>query len=104
MKMTIFFMYTMCFCRSLQINILQHASGAISGEDVTELILLRMGVSHSVLDPWIYILLRKEILVLILRAVEIVTNQKLRIVQNLTGNDDGQDQRASFNQPRVQIE
>eukprot|EP00105_Crassostrea_gigas_P041100 XP_019925248.1 PREDICTED: thromboxane A2 receptor-like [Crassostrea gigas] len=81
----------------LMIIIIQHASGVVRGDGETELVLLRMGVTNSVLDPWIYIFFRKEILILLLRAVEMVTRRKLSILQKLSPNRGVCDQRTSFN-------
>lgn len=76
-----------CFVFSYlyQINILQHATGAVEGENTTELDLLRMAVTNSVLDPWIYILLRKESLMFVLRVVERLTGRKVKLGQKLSG-------------------
>lgn len=45
----------------LQVNILQHVSGATSGVGEMELLLVRLSITNSVIDPWIYILFRKEV-------------------------------------------
>lgn len=68
-----------------QVNILQHASGSIEGEGFTELTVLRMAVTNSVVDPWIYILFRKEVLMIILRAIERVRGRSLQITHDLSG-------------------
>lgn len=68
-----------------QVNILQHASGSIEGEGFTELTVLRMAVTNSVVDPWIYILFRKEVLMIILHAIERVRGRSLQITHDLSG-------------------
>ena len=45
-----------------QINILQHATLSIDTNGPTELLVLRFAVTNSIIDPWIYILLRRETL------------------------------------------
>lgn len=54
------------FFSKFQVNIFQHASFYITGQGKTELNLLRLAVTNSVIDPWIYILFRKESLVMLL--------------------------------------
>lgn len=45
-----------------QVNILQHANFALpETAGKTELLLTRLSITNSVVDPWIYILLRREI-------------------------------------------
>ncbi|XP_061183479.1 uncharacterized protein LOC133191758 [Saccostrea echinata] len=44
------------------IVILAHAVGEMSGQGNRELLVLRLAVSNSIVDPWIYILIRKETL------------------------------------------
>ncbi|XP_052689034.1 thromboxane A2 receptor-like [Crassostrea angulata] len=63
--LTIVLVFTSCWA-PLMVNIFQHASFAITGQGKTELNLLRMAVTNSVIDPWIYILFRKESLVMLL--------------------------------------
>eukprot|EP00105_Crassostrea_gigas_P029855 XP_011451921.1 PREDICTED: prostaglandin E2 receptor EP4 subtype [Crassostrea gigas] len=52
--------FTSCWS-PLIVNILQHVSGATSGVGETELLLVRLSITNSVIDPWIYILFRKEV-------------------------------------------
>lgn len=75
--------FTSCWA-PLMVNILQHASGSIEGEGFTELTVLRMAVTNSVVDPWIYILFRKEVLMIILRAIERVRGRSLQITHDLS--------------------
>lgn len=63
--MTIVLVFTSCWA-PLMVNIFQHASFYITGQGKTELNLLRLAVTNSVIDPWIYILFRKESLVMLL--------------------------------------
>ncbi|XP_062586226.1 prostaglandin E2 receptor EP4 subtype-like [Saccostrea cucullata] len=77
--------FTSCWA-PLMVKILQHASGAVTGEGDTELNLLRMGVFNSVLDPWVYILFRKEFLLFVLRALETVTRRKFKLTKKLSGD------------------
>ncbi|XP_048764526.2 thromboxane A2 receptor-like [Ostrea edulis] len=76
--------FTSCWA-PLMVNILQHASGSITGEGTTELNLLRMGVTNSVVDPWIYILFRKEVILLVISGLERLTGRKYKIKQELSG-------------------
>jgi hypothetical protein len=75
----------------LQVTILQHASGSINGEGRSELKYLRMAVLNSVLDPWIYILFRKEVLLLVITALERLTGKQFQINRGLTGPSDTAD-------------
>lgn len=76
---------SLLFSFALKVNILQHASGSITGEGTTELNLLRMGVTNSVVDPWIYILFRKEVILLVISGLERLTGRKYKIKQELSG-------------------
>ncbi|XP_062586185.1 prostaglandin E2 receptor EP4 subtype-like [Saccostrea cucullata] len=82
--LTIVTVFTSCWA-PLMVNILQHASGATDGEGKTELNLLRMGVTNSVVDPWIYILFRKEVLLLLLGGMERLVGKKFEIRHELSG-------------------
>ncbi|KAK3089756.1 hypothetical protein FSP39_006250 [Pinctada imbricata] len=53
--------FTTCFL-PLMINILEHATLRNDENGSTELLVLRFAVTNSIIDPWIYILLRKETL------------------------------------------
>ncbi|XP_061166021.1 prostaglandin E2 receptor EP4 subtype-like [Saccostrea echinata] len=61
--LTIVTVLTSCWF-PLMVNMLQHASKTISGEGETELLLVRLSLTNSVIDPWIYILFRREIALL----------------------------------------
>lgn len=50
---------------TFQVNVFQHATFSVSGQGKTELTFLRMAVTNSVIDPWLYILFRKENLVIL---------------------------------------
>lgn len=50
---------------TFQVNVYQHATFSVSGQEKTELTFLRMAVTNSVIDPWLYILFRKENLVIL---------------------------------------
>ncbi|XP_061169034.1 prostacyclin receptor-like isoform X2 [Saccostrea echinata] len=52
-------LFTSCIS-PLLINIFGHAIGAISGNGWFELNALRLSISNSIIDPWIYIVFRKE--------------------------------------------
>lgn len=43
-----------------KVTILGHAGRWIHGNGARELLVLRFAVTNSIIDPWIYILLRKE--------------------------------------------
>ena len=53
------------FLSTTQVNIFQHAAFAVTGQGKTELLFLRMAVTNSVIDPWIYILFRKEVMIML---------------------------------------
>ncbi|XP_048764529.2 prostaglandin E2 receptor EP4 subtype-like [Ostrea edulis] len=54
-------LFTSCWF-PLMVNILQHANFALpETAGKTELLLTRLSITNSVVDPWIYILLRREI-------------------------------------------
>jgi hypothetical protein len=44
-----------------------------------------MGVTNSVVDPWIYILFRKEVLLLVITGMERFTGKKFEIKHELSG-------------------
>lgn len=50
---------------TFQVNVFQHATFSVNGQGKTELTFLRMAVTNSVIDPWLYILFRKENLVML---------------------------------------
>ncbi|XP_061182474.1 prostaglandin E2 receptor EP4 subtype-like [Saccostrea echinata] len=52
-------LFTVCWT-PLMFTILGHAALWISGNGSRELTVVRFGVTNSIIDPWIYILLRKE--------------------------------------------
>ncbi|XP_048758823.1 prostaglandin E2 receptor EP4 subtype-like [Ostrea edulis] len=51
--------FTICWT-PLMFTILGHAALWISGNGSRELLVVRFGITNSIIDPWIYILLRKE--------------------------------------------
>uniref|UniRef100_K1QHI8 Prostaglandin E2 receptor EP4 subtype n=1 Tax=Magallana gigas TaxID=29159 RepID=K1QHI8_MAGGI len=57
-------LFTSCWA-PLMVNVFQHATFSVSGQGKTELTFLRMAVTNSVIDPWLYILFRKENLVML---------------------------------------
>ena len=48
------------FSLFFQINIFGHVVGAITGNGNFELLSLRLSVTNSIVDPWIYIVFRKD--------------------------------------------
>ncbi|XP_062578508.1 prostaglandin E2 receptor EP4 subtype-like [Saccostrea cucullata] len=52
-------LFTICWT-PLMFTILGHAALWISGNGSRELTVVRFGITNSIIDPWIYILLRKE--------------------------------------------
>ncbi|XP_061166018.1 prostaglandin E2 receptor EP4 subtype-like [Saccostrea echinata] len=60
--------FTSCWA-PLMVNIFQHATFFTSGQGKTELTFLRMGVTNSVIDPWIYILFRKEVFIMLMNII-----------------------------------
>ncbi|XP_062586170.1 prostaglandin E2 receptor EP4 subtype-like [Saccostrea cucullata] len=67
--------FTSCWA-PLVVNIFQHATFSIVGQGRTELIVLRMGVTNSVIDPWIYILFRKEACGMVMNCFNKILNRK----------------------------
>ncbi|XP_048764533.2 prostaglandin E2 receptor EP4 subtype-like [Ostrea edulis] len=59
--LTVVVLFTLCWL-PFMVNILQHANFALpETAGKTELLLTRLSITNSVVDPWIYIILRREI-------------------------------------------
>ncbi|XP_056002660.1 prostaglandin E2 receptor EP4 subtype-like isoform X2 [Ostrea edulis] len=92
--------FTSCWA-PLMVNILQHASGSIHGEGPTELNFVRMAVMNSVVDPWIYILFRKEVLLLVITALERLTGRQFHMKRGLMGFPETGDSNKTPATPRA---
>lgn len=86
---------------TFKVNILQHASGSIHGEGPTELNFVRMAVMNSVVDPWIYILFRKEVLLLVITALERLTGRQFHMKRGLMGFPETGDSNKTPATPRA---
>ena len=53
-----------------------HASGNLQSEGKLELLFLRLAVTNAIVDPWIYILLRKETLESVQQIFSIIFQMK----------------------------
>ncbi|KAK3083164.1 hypothetical protein FSP39_015531 [Pinctada imbricata] len=62
----------------LMVNILQHATRTVKGNSKTELLVLRLSIANSIVDPWIYIMTQREVLMRIRGICAICRRNKPR--------------------------
>ena len=71
-------------------NILRHVSGDVSGVGETELLLVRLSITNSVIDPWVYILFRREVMSVALncarRVIRTIEKTQKSCSQSVTGS------------------
>lgn len=70
----------------LQIVIFGHAAAWMDDNGTLELFVVRLAVTNSIVDPWIYILFRKENIILITRKLGNVCG-KISVSRSSVSND-----------------